>query len=40
MGSDGFVYYTDVRPVTKFNFPNESLISTSKGIDITYYTYY
>lgn len=34
------IYYRDIRPLTKFNFPNESLIDSSKGIDITYYLYY
>jgi hypothetical protein len=34
------IYYKDIKPFTKFNFPNESLINTSKGIDITYYLYY
>ena len=34
------LYYRDIKPFTKFNFPNESLINTSKGIDITYYLYY
>lgn len=33
-------YYQDIRPLTKFNFPNESLIDTSKGLDITYHLYY
>jgi len=32
--------YLDIRPFTRFNFPNEALIDTSKGIDITYYLYY
>lgn len=32
--------YFDIRPFTRFNFPNEALIDTSKGIDITYYLYY
>lgn len=32
--------YLDIRPFTKFNFPNEALIDNSKGIDITYYLYY
>lgn len=32
--------YADIRPFTKFNFPNEALIDYSKGIDITYYLYY
>ena len=34
------VEYLDIRPFTRFNFPNESLIDTSKGIDFTYYLYY
>lgn len=37
---NGELVYTDIRPVTKFNFPNEALIDYSKGIDITYYLYY
>ena len=37
---DKVMDYFDIRPFTKFNFPNESLIDTSKGIDITYYLYY
>ena len=43
IGSDTVIqrkYYKDIRPFTKFNFPNESLIDTSKGIDIVYYLYY
>jgi hypothetical protein len=39
-GSDMVMDYFDIRPFTKFNFPNEALIDTSKGIDITYYLYY
>jgi hypothetical protein len=34
------IEYLDIRPFTKFNFPNEALVDTSKGIDITYYLYY
>ena len=34
------LYYKDIRPFTRFNFPNEALIDTMKGIDITYYLYY
>lgn len=34
------IYYQDIRPFTKFNFPNESLINAAKGISITYYLYY
>lgn len=37
---NGELVYTDIRPFTRFNFPNESLIDYSKGIDITYYLYY
>jgi len=37
---DGFTYYHDIRPLTKLNFPNESLIDTSKGLDIIYHIYY
>ena len=34
------LFYKDIRPFTKFNFPNEALISATKGLDITYYLYY
>lgn len=37
---DGYTYYQGIRPLTKLNFPNESLIDTTKGIDITYHIYY
>lgn len=37
---DGILEYADIRPFTRFNFPNEPLIDYSKGIDITYYLYY
>ena len=37
---DGNVYYQDIRPVTKLNFPNEPLIDLRKGIDITYQVYF
>lgn len=33
-------YYRDIRPFTKFNFPNESLVDTSKGIEISYFLYF
>lgn len=36
----GFTYYQDIRPLTKYNFPNESLIDPSKGLDITYQLFY
>lgn len=37
---DGHIYYQDIRPITKINFPNESLIDISKGIDIIYDIFY
>lgn len=37
---DGITYYQDIRPMTKLNFPNESLIQETKALDITYITYY
>lgn len=37
---DGHIYYQDIRPLTKYNFPNESLIDITKGIDIIYHIYY
>lgn len=37
---DGFVYYQNIRPLTKLNFPSEPLIDTSKGLDIIYHIYY
>lgn len=37
---DGNIYYQDIRPLTKLHFPNESLIDTSKGLDIVYHIYY
>lgn len=36
---DGFIYYQDIKPLTRLNFPNESLIDISKGIDIIYHVY-
>ena len=36
---NGYVYFKDIRPVTKLNIPNESLIDVSKGIDIIYHIY-
>ena len=33
---DGHTVYQDITPVTQLNIPNESLVDTSKGIDITY----
>lgn len=37
---NGQVYYQNIRPLTKYNFPIESLIDSSKGLDITYFLYY
>lgn len=37
---NGQVYYQNIRPLTKLNFPNEALIDTTKGIDIIYHIYY
>lgn len=37
---DGKDYYQDIRPLTKYNMPNESLIEMSKGLDIRYHIYY
>lgn len=36
---NGYVYFKDIRPVTKLNFPNEQFIDASKGIDIIYHIY-
>lgn len=33
---NGHLYYQGLRPLTKLNFPNESLIDQTKGIDIIY----
>jgi hypothetical protein len=37
---DGYVWYQDILPVTQFNMSNEPLIDLTKGIEITYQTYY
>lgn len=37
---NGYLYYQDIRPYTKYNFSNESLIEVSKAIDFTYQIYY
>ena len=37
---NGYTYYKSIRPLTQLNFPNESLIDLTKGIDITYHIYY
>lgn len=37
--SGDYIYYNDIRPFSKLNFANESLIDTTKGIDIVYHIY-
>ena len=37
---DGQIYYQDIRPLTKFNFPNEYLIDLTKGISVEYLLFY
>ena len=36
---NGFVYYKEIRPITKLNIPNEPLIDVTKGIEIIYHIY-
>lgn len=36
---DGYIYFKDIRPVTKLNIPNEALIDMTKGIEIIYHIY-
>lgn len=36
---NGYIYFKDIRPLTKLNFPNEQFIDISKGIDIIYHIY-
>lgn len=36
----GNTYYQDIRPLTKINISNESLIDASKGLDIIYQIFY
>ena len=38
--NNGNTYYKNIRPLTKLNFPTESLVDTTKGLDITYHIYY
>ena len=38
--SEGHKWYQDITPVTQVNISNESLIDLTKGIEITYQTYY
>lgn len=37
---NGYTYYQNIRPITKLNFNNESLIDETKGIDIIYQIFY
>lgn len=37
---DGNIYYQDIRPLTKLNFPNDPLLEDTRALDITYYTFY
>lgn len=37
---DDYSYYQDIRPCTRLNFPNESLIDLNKGLTITYSMYF
>lgn len=37
---DGQIYYQNIRPLTKLNFPNEPLIDLTKGIDFIYQIFY
>lgn len=37
---DGYTYYQNIRPLTKLNFPNESLIDLTKGIEFIYQIFY
>lgn len=36
---DGTLYFKDIRPVTKLNIPNESLMDVTKGIEVIYHVY-
>lgn len=37
---NGFTYYQNIRPLTKLNFPNISLIDEDTGVDIIYQIFY
>lgn len=37
---NGQIYYQDIRPITKYNLPNENLISMTKGISCRYNLYF
>lgn len=36
---DGYMYFKEIRPVTKLNIPNEYFINPTKGIEIIYHIY-
>lgn len=36
---NGFLYFKEIRPLTKLNIPNEQLIDVAKGIEIIYHIY-
>ena len=38
--ADGFTYYKDVQPMTRYNFSVSSLSDLTKGLDIIYQVYY
>ena len=37
---NGYPVYQDIKPMTRLNFPNESLIDLRKGIHIDYSVYF
>lgn len=39
VAEDGCIYYKNIRPFTKLNFSNQSLIDTTMGIEIIYHIY-
>lgn len=36
---NGYMYFKEIRPLTKLNIPNEQLIDVTKGIEIIYHIY-
>lgn len=38
-GTKPYIYFKDIRPLTKLNIPNEQLIDVTKGIEIIYHIY-
>ena len=36
---DGYIYFQDIRPLTKLNIPNEPMLDITKGIDVIYHVY-